>query len=131
MSVRIVTLGDLHCYVGEQENTVLPAQRLRCALLVYLAYEREASRDVAMSVFWPERDTDRARHAMSQTLYELRRALGEEWLEVRGDKLCVSRDLELDALEFELAAEAGKAASLDLYGGPFLQDFILSDARAF
>ncbi|MBI4520547.1 MAG: hypothetical protein HY701_06895, partial [Gemmatimonadetes bacterium] len=132
MAIKIVTLGALRCYRDGQEIENLPAQRLRCALLVYLAVERDTTRDAVMAVFWPERDVDKARHALSQTLYELRRAFGDDWLQVQGDRLRAMGALDVDVARFTAAVARGELSeALEIYGGPFLESQHLVDSQPF
>lgn len=129
MSVRLTTLGVVRAFRGDEELPELPAQRLRFALLVYLALERDVSRETVLSVFWPDRDNGRGKHALRQMLYELRQALGDDWVELRRDRI-VAR-VAVDAREFEAAAEQGRVDdALGVYGGPFLHGFSLEN-RAF
>jgi serine/threonine protein kinase/DNA-binding SARP family transcriptional activator len=101
-------------------------------VLIYLALERDTTRDQVLSVFWPERDTVKARGAFNQTLLELRRALGEEWLERQGDNLVVTEALELDASRFAaLLKQGSREAALELYGGEFLKGQYLANTREF
>lgn len=107
-----------------REIRELPAQRLRCAILVYLLVERDVSRETLLGLFWPDRTAQRARHALSQTLYELRRSLGDEWLVLGGDRLRVQAgQAEVDAYLFEECAAADPEEALELYRGAFLADF--------
>src|SRR5690554_2138964 len=57
-------------------------QRRRLGLLALLAAapERGISRDKLVGYLWPERDEERARHALSDSVYRLNRELGR-----RGD----------------------------------------------
>jgi DNA-binding SARP family transcriptional activator/TolB-like protein len=129
MSLRLITLGAPRVFDGKSELIDLPSQRLRFALLVYLAVEGEASRESVLALFWPDRAASRARHALRQMLYELRQLLGETWLEVSRDRIVVRA--EVDAAAFEEAAAAQQtAAALELYGGAFLDGFGL-DNRSF
>ena len=54
-------------------------QRHRVALLalVTLAPGRSMSRDKLISYLWPESDTERARQLLNQSVYQLRKALGD------------------------------------------------------
>lgn len=132
MAIKIVTLGALRCYRDGEEIESLPAQRLRFGLLVHLAVERETSRDAVMSLFWPERDTEKARHALSQTLYELRRVLGDDWISVSGDTLRATSILEADVHDFTSAVDRGEfSRALEVYGGAFLEGQYLADTQPF
>jgi DNA-binding SARP family transcriptional activator/TolB-like protein len=127
--LRLLTLGPPRVVHRGIELTDLPTQRLRYALLVYLATEGEVSREAALSMFWPDRDPARARHALRQMLYELRQPLGDDWLNVRRDRIRVIADV--DARDFEQAvARQDAEGALSLYNGDFLQGFTL-DNHAF
>lgn len=129
MLLRLTTLGTVRVHRDETEVPDLPAQRLRFALLLYLALERDVSREEVVAMFWPDRDLARGKHALRQMLYELRQSLGEGWIDVRKDRIVASA--AVDATEFEDAAANDRTgAALKLYGGPFLQGFSL-DNRSF
>jgi DNA-binding SARP family transcriptional activator/TolB-like protein len=129
MSLRLTVLGAPRVYHDGVELQELPAQRLRFALLAYLAVEVEAPREGVLAMFWPDRTAERGRHALRQMLYELRQLLGEEWIEAGRERITVRADVDLAA--FVAAAATGDTASaLQLYGGEFLTGFNL-DNRAF
>lgn len=110
-------------------------QRRRLALLALLATARDATmpRDRLLAYLWPERATDLARHSLSQTIYALRQELGDDAIlggadEVRLNLAVVASDVA----EFERARAAGDLArAAELYGGPFLDGFFVSDAAEF
>jgi len=118
---------------GAQVLSVL-AQPKRAALLCYLALARPYGyhrRDTLLALFWPERDEERARAALRQSLYFLRRSLGDEVVLTRGDEE-IGLDPELlvcDVREFERRLEAAEEeAALGLYRGELLQGFLLDGA---
>jgi DNA-binding SARP family transcriptional activator len=74
MSIRVAVLGAPRCFVEDRELEEFAAQRNRFALLVYLAIERDIGRDDIAAVFWPDSTDERARHALSQSLYHLKGA---------------------------------------------------------
>jgi len=124
LSLRLLTFGRVQVFSQGREIRELPAQRLRCAILVYLLVERDVSREALLGLIWPDRTAQRARHALSQTLYELRRALGDEWLVLGGDRLRVQAgQVEVDTFLFEECAAADPEGALELYRGAFLADF--------
>ena len=132
LSIRIGVLGAPRCFANGQELTELPAQKTRFALLVYLAIERNVSRDAVAAFFWPDSDDDRARHALSQALYELKRILGDGWLETQGGRLIVTNLCEVDCLEFNTSLQKGERAwALSLYRGAFLDGFFLPNNQQF
>jgi TolB-like protein/DNA-binding SARP family transcriptional activator len=131
-SIRISCLGGLRIERGGEVIDDLPAQPVRSALLLYLALERRATRDELVALCWPERDAERARHSLSQTLYQLRGVLGEEWVDARADQVAVSAAMAVDALEFDAAAEAGRdEEAFSLYDGPFLDGYHVGGTAAF
>ena len=136
--IELRTLGrvDVISGAGTPVEVVL-AQPRRLALLTFLALPAPGAfhrRDTLLAMFWPEHDSERARHALRQSLYFLRRALGTAVLVSRGDdELGLAPDqLWCDAAEFEQAVHEGRVeAALALYGGELLPGFHISDAPDF
>jgi serine/threonine protein kinase/DNA-binding SARP family transcriptional activator len=121
MDVRLTTLGAPGVLVNGEESVPLAGKPLPLCLLVFLGLEREATRDRLQGVFWPDSPPDRARRALTQTLHDLKKELGEEWVESRGQLVRTTSHLWVDALEFESLAESGRhPEALALYAGPFL-----------
>ena len=132
MKIEIRTLGGLGVFLDGAEVEEFAAQPIRTALLVYLALEREVTRESAMALVWPDSESERARHTLSQTLYELRRTLGESWIKAHGERLRVAECIEADAVEFAAAVEEGSfERALALYRGPFLEGWHLKDSAEF
>lgn len=133
--LELRTLGtlDLRDEAGAEIRAVLQ-QPKRLALLVYLAIEvgpRWVRRDVLLGRFWPDLDQTHARAALRRALYFLRRSLGEEVLEGRGDEDLRIRpgSLRADVTAFEQALAAGDLhAALALYHGPLLEGFYIAGA---
>ena len=131
--MRLRTFGGLWVERPGAGSDTAPRPRT-LALLAILATADAAgiTRERVMAVLWPEADEDRARHALSQALYNLRRDLGGEVLlstpALRLDAARVSSDVA----DFQ-AAVATKAwdAAASLYSGPFLDGFHLNDAPEF
>jgi DNA-binding SARP family transcriptional activator len=101
------------------------------AVLVLLAHAGPAgvSRDRLLAWLWPESDEPRARAALDQVLYVLRRVLGADTLVETTALHLAPGVLASDALDFEAAAAAGDAAAaVERYGGPFLDGIHFSDA---
>lgn len=133
--IRFMTLGTTHLETDDEADDEtsavadLVSQPKRLALLAFLAVDRPGSRhfrDTLVALFWPELDTDRARHALRQTLYHLRRALGPGV--VLGEDRAgvgVSRErLWCDTVAFEDEVERGHLAhALGLYRGEFMPGF--------
>ena len=132
MTIRLITLGGLRGSLDGAEIERLTSQELSAALLVYLSIERSATRDALMALLWPDQDAETAGHRLSQLLYSLRRMLGEDCLDGRGREVRAGASLEVDAREFEHAAEGGQPAeAVALYGGPFLNGVHLAGTTGF
>ena len=133
MAIQLVTLGGLHVVDDGNDLERLLAQHSRAALFVYLAVERRVSRESLTAVFWPESDTENARHALRQSLYQLRKAVGgSELIDSRAHELVISDEVQVDAQAFTTAVERGDAASaVRLYRGPFLDGVHLVDLKSW
>jgi DNA-binding SARP family transcriptional activator len=134
----VLTLRTLGGVALLREGTPLggrSSQRRRLALLAILAIagEKGISRDKAVSFLWPEHDTNRARHALSQLLYAIRRDLGEDCILAGVDDLRLNSGCVVtDVGAFERARVSGDLdGAVDAYGGAFLDGFFLSDATGF
>ncbi|HUF50760.1 MAG TPA: BTAD domain-containing putative transcriptional regulator [Longimicrobiales bacterium] len=110
-------------------------QRRRVALLAILAAARgvPVTRDRVIALIWPDAGDQKARHLLSVALHEMRRLLGEEAIRSTGDSLALNRDLvRADVAEFDAAiADRRYEDAAQLYAGPFLDGFHLSDAAEF
>lgn len=131
--LRLTTMGAIQL---RRDGTGVPgprhpilAQPKRLALLVYLAVARPGSlafRDTLFALLWPDFDSSQARRALRQTLYHLRRELGQDVI-LGGDQGGVGVDasrLWCDAVAFERAvADERLDEAVTLYGGEFLAGF--------
>ncbi|MGI9044868.1 MAG: AfsR/SARP family transcriptional regulator, partial [Gemmatimonadaceae bacterium] len=133
---RLQTFGTIRL-VGAADETVLGDhghQRRRLALLAVLAAsgERGRSRDQLLGLFWPDVSQSRARHSLEQLLYAIRTSLDASVFAgmnpVRLNAAFVSSDIAdfADALVDEKLE-----AAVEMYRGPFLEGFYLSDAPEF
>ncbi len=113
------------------------AQPRRAALLCYLALATPRGfhrRDTLFSLFWPEYDAEQARHALRQSVYILRRALGAQAIVSRGDEelALAPEQIRCDVWEFEAALDQGRPAdAIALYRGELLAGFHISAAPDF
>ena len=111
------------------------AQRHRLALLALLARSRDRTlpRERLMAFLWPEADPERARGLLNESVYVLRKALGEGALVTAGDSIRLEpAAITSDAERFEAAAATGDAeGAVALYGGPFLDGFSIPGAVEF
>jgi len=126
------TLGGLSLAAAGTAAGVA-GQRARLALLAVLAVGGQAgvSREKLLALLWPDSDADRARGALKQALYALRRHLGDAVVgngELRLDPEVISTDVG----EFELAITRGDDdAAVACYGGPFLDGVFLRSSPEF
>jgi TolB-like protein/DNA-binding SARP family transcriptional activator/Flp pilus assembly protein TadD len=106
------------------------SQRHRMALLALLASKPGGlSRDKLIGYLWPEVDAERGRHLLSNSLYVLRQALGNDALVGSSDALRLDLEhVRCDVSAFEDALARGELErAVGLYAGPFLDGFFLSD----
>jgi len=124
MPFRLRTFGGLSLTGESGPVTGAATQRRKLALLAVLATagERGVSRDRLLALFWPESDAEHARHALTQSLFALRRELNAEDLVLgQADLRLNSQVIESDVTAFEVALARGEPAqAAALYAGPFL-----------
>jgi hypothetical protein len=78
VTLRVLGTPDVRSADGNRVTSVL-AQPKRLGLLTYLALApAPVSRATLVAVFWPDSDETRARNALSQAVFHLRRSLGDE-----------------------------------------------------
>lgn len=107
------------------------------ALLVYLAVEQRSHQRTALAgLLWPDEPDARARKNLSQTLLEVRKAIGDltvepPFLQITPQTLSFNSQSNywLDVAVFDRALhEQNFVQVIDLYRGPFLDDFALPDS---
>ncbi len=131
--LRLKTFGGLWIENPESDSGVGPRPRALALLAICAAAgQKGVSRERALGVLWPESHPERARHALSQTLYSLKREAGAELVlstpDLRLDPTLISSDVAdfRDALVSKRWTDAAA-----LYGGPFLDGFHVADAAEF
>lgn len=111
------------------------SQRHPMALLAVLAGHPvgEVSRDQLVAFLWPDRDSRRSRHLLSEALYVLRNAMGRDSIKTVGGGLAINPDLlPTDVREFQEALAAGDhRGAVKVYGGEFLDGFHLQESGEF
>jgi len=103
------------------------------ALLTFLALSpgRSASREFLLDLLWADVHGDRARHALRQTIWQLRQLLGESALLGR-EEIRLALPILTDRDQFLAAVEAGDlAAAVARYTGPFLPAFAAPGGTEF
>ena len=132
---RLTAFGGLTLRDSEDRLPPLAGQRRPLALLALLAVAGDAgqSRDKLLPYLWPESDEERARNALRQLLYTVRKGLGRDELLLGTADLRLNPELfTSDVQEFELARQRHELdRAVELYGGPFLDGFHLASAPEF
>ncbi|MDQ4076213.1 MAG: hypothetical protein M3220_08200, partial [Chloroflexota bacterium] len=108
------------------------------ALLAYLAVtNRPQHRDRVIDLLWPESAPDAARKNLRNTLWAMRKALGDEVLHAENEWLSLQDSLWVDVRQLEHVASISNATlseqrvAADLYHGPLLDGLVLGDAPDF
>ena len=133
--ITVQLLGGASLRSGDTPLSGPPAQRHRVALLTLIvaAWPQALSRDRAMSLLWPERDTANARRLLNLAVHVLRSALGEDAIASTGDGLLLNPSLlscDLHELRTAIDADASERV-VRLYTGPLLDGFHLDDSTDF
>lgn len=133
---HILTLGRFAVLDARGAPLAL-ATRKQAVLLAYLAMQPNSmcARELLATTFWGEHDEVRARHSLSQALYDLKRCLGPQVLRSNGQLVWLTQGtVTVDAIEvLRLADDRSHEASLAadrLYQGDFLPAMEL-DQQAF
>src|SRR4051812_30285412 len=134
--LRLRTLGGLAIErPGAPTSGGATSARRRLSILAVLAAAgtRGVPRDKLHTLFWPESDTERARHALDQALHWLRRDLKRDALLLGREELSLNPEaIASDVAEFRAAlAHNDFATAVSLYGGPFLDGVFISGASEF
>jgi DNA-binding SARP family transcriptional activator/TolB-like protein len=132
---RLTVLGRLALEADSEPIEGAAGRPRSLALLAILASGGEAgvARDNLLLYLWPESNTQRARNSLHQALHTTRRHLGEgavlaDALTVRLNPAAFSTDL----WDFQAALDRGDVEhAVELYEGPFLEDFALPELPEF
>lgn len=117
---------------GAEEKS-LPRRGLAVLVLLAAGPASGVSRDVVVAYLWPESDGDRARGALRQTIFALRRDLSRADLLLGGPDLTLNpAALTSDVRELHIARAAGDLERVvELHAGPFLDGFHLPGVPEF
>jgi len=127
------TLGEFALFMDRAPVRI--ARRKHLGLLVYLVAHAgvRLRRDRLAALLWCESPERRARHSLSQALYDLRRRLPSLHFEVTADEVKVPRhQVSADFVHLREEVESKRySRALFWYGGDFLPGFWVPDAPAF
>src|SRR5256886_13444469 len=126
-------LGTLSLRDETRPVPVAAQQRRPLSLLAILSLSGKTgiSRDRIEAYLWPESSGARAQHALDQTVYAIRHALGSDVIVATGRELRLNPDLvRVDAWEFEQAIRAGQwTAAVSHYKWPLLDGLHFADSH--
>jgi DNA-binding SARP family transcriptional activator len=134
--LRLHVFGAAHIldHAGEPFGGAV-ATRRTLGLLAVLAVAGDAgvSRDKLVGLLWPESETERARHSLTQAMYTARRGLRcDELFLASADVRLNPAQITSDLFEFESAcARSDPERAVRLYPGPFLDGFFLQGSPEF
>ena len=126
-------LGTL-CLRDETRPVPVAAQQKRplgLLAILGLSGRQGLSRDRIEAYLWPESSGARAQHALDQTVYAIRHALGSDVILSTGRELRLNPDLvRVDVWEFEGAIRASQwTMAVGHYKGPLLDGFHFADSH--
>src|ERR1043166_751038 len=131
------TFGGLELDKNGNDLGAVAQHRGRLAVLAVLAAatDRGVSRDRLQALFWPESDSARARNALNQALYALRRGLANENEELTLGTTELQLNpavIQTDVGTFARLIESGALAdAVALYRGAFLDGIHIKEAPDF
>ena len=135
MPLTLQTLGTLQASTSDAHGTVRTLGRGKpVALLAYLACipGHRASREHLAALLWGDVDSDAARQNLRQTIWYLKKKLGEGLLDATDELLTLSAPFASDRDEFLQAAQkADFAAAVHRHRGTFIPDFAAPGASEF
>jgi len=133
--IQVYLLGSAHLRSGDMPIAGPPTQRHRLALLALLAdsWPLPLSRERALALLWPEKDTPSARRLLNLAVHVLRSALGESCIQSSTSGLLLQpASLFCDLLTLQTALRAKDAeAVVQAWRGPLLDGFSLDESVEF
>lgn len=132
--LHLKVLGGCHLEADGRPLLAFAGQRRRLALLAAIAVAGPAGmpRERLQALLWPDTDDERARRALNQLLYALRRDLDAPLVAGTSTLVLDAASLTADVVAFDDALrrdDVGEA--LERYAGPFLDGFALAEVPEF
>ena len=126
-------LGTLSLRDETRPVPVAAQQKRPLGLLAILGMsgKQGLSRDRIEAYLWPESTGPRAQHALDQTVYAIRHALGNDVIVATGRELRLNPDhIRVDVWEFEQAIRASQwTVAVGRYKGPLLDGFHFAESH--
>src|SRR5678815_5460517 len=135
MTLRLHTFGRVHLTRNGEVMSGAAGQRRLLAILSILAAagERGVTRDKLLSLLWADGDPEKSRHALTQSLYHIRKVLGVDRLFLgTADVRLDFSEINADVFDFQHAINQAKSdVAVGLYEGPFLDGFYVNGDAEF
>ncbi len=135
MQLTLSTLGTLQASTTDAQGNARALSRGKpVAMLAYLACipGHKASREHLAALLWGDVDSDAARQNLRQTIWYLKKKLGDGLLDVSGEVLGLAATFTCDRDEFLAAAHhADFLGAVQRHAGPFIPDFAAPGASEF
>lgn len=130
--LRLRLLGTFGLSDASGATKPLPPHRLALLAILAAAGEVGIARDKVLAYLWPESTTAKARASLEQMLHALRSSLDAPTA-FRGNPLRLEAEtMTSDVGDFRATLSEGDLErAVELYGGPFLDGFYLSDLPEF
>lgn len=131
--IQLRALGGVRIFNGSATQITLRSRK-HVGLLLLLAGggRRVYSRSRLCDLFWTT-DGTRARHSLSQAVYDITQRLGPVIQRGPGEDLSIDLSLlEFDVVSFEAAVKSGNlATAVELYAGPFAENLVGAGTAEF
>ena len=135
MPLRLRTFGSVYLSRNGESLSGAAAQRRLLAILAVVAAsgEQGISRDKLLALLWSEGEPEKSRHALTQSIYHIRKALGVERIFLSGADLRLdATSITSDVAEFQQAIRDGRFEdAVAEYGGAFADGFYLNGDPEF
>jgi DNA-binding SARP family transcriptional activator/TolB-like protein len=135
MPLRLRTFGSVYLTRDGESLSGAAGQRRLLAILAMVAAagEQGLSRDKVLALLWSEGEPDKSRHALTQSLYHIRKALGVERIFLSGADLKLDPAfITSDVGDFQQALRESRLDdAVRYYGGPFVDGFYLNGDPEF
>jgi DNA-binding SARP family transcriptional activator len=132
-SLKLLGCVGLEGPSGLVDCCAIQPRRMACLALLDSSRLRGMSREKILSYLWPDDDSARARHHLSDSLYGLKTTLGAKAVIAVGDSLHLNPDvIRSDVSKFHDALERGDLKdAIQIYAGPFLDGFFIRNTNGF
>lgn len=122
-ALRVLGMAEIRLPADEAPR-LGPGKPLAVLTYVMTAPGQCATREQIIDLLWSDVEADAARHTLRQTLWYIKRRLGDDPFATSGDLLRLSLPVSCDRDEFLAALDAGDAErAVQLYTGDFFPGF--------